>query len=76
MLPGLICSAVIIGVLIYFVDWNVLREALKRKDVRVNGIRPETLDQIHYSDPVAQELCRMRNEINLLRKEVEKHDSV
>lgn len=43
---------------------------------RINGIRPETLDQIHYSDPVAQELCRMRNEINLLRKEVEKHDSV
>ncbi|MBR1533496.1 MAG: serine O-acetyltransferase [Ruminococcus sp.] len=40
--------------------------------VRINGIRPETLDQIHYSDPVAQELCRLRNEINLLRKEVEK----
>ena len=35
--------------------------------VRINGIRPETLDQIHYSDPVAQELCRLRNEINLLR---------
>ena len=52
--------------------------------VRINGVRPETLDQIHYTDPVAQELCRMRNEINLLRqdiekierKEVEKHDSV
>lgn len=44
--------------------------------VRINGVRPDTLDQIHYSDPVAQELCRMRNEINLLRKEVEKHDSV
>ncbi len=29
MLPGILCSAVIIGVLIYFVDWNVLREALK-----------------------------------------------
>ena len=43
---------------------------------RINGVRPDTLDQIHYSDPVAQELCRMRNEINLLRKEVEKHDSV
>ncbi len=40
--------------------------------VRINGIRPETLDQIHYSDPVAQELCRLRNEINLLRKELEK----
>ena len=44
--------------------------------VRVNGVRPDTLDQIHYSDPVAQELCRMRNEINMLRKEVQKHDSV
>ena len=43
---------------------------------RINGVRPDSLDQIHYSDPVAQELCRMRNEINLLRKEVEKHDSV
>ena len=40
--------------------------------VRINGARPDSLDQIHYSDPVAQELCRMRNEINLLRKEVEK----
>ena len=44
--------------------------------VRINGVRPDTLDQIHYTDPVAQELCRLRNEINLLRKEVEKHDSV
>ncbi|MBR6090384.1 MAG: flippase-like domain-containing protein [Anaerolineaceae bacterium] len=29
MLPGILCSAVIIGVLIYFVDWSVLRDALK-----------------------------------------------
>lgn len=29
MLPGIICSAVIIGVLIYFIDWSVLRDALK-----------------------------------------------
>ena len=33
MLPGIICSAVIIGVLIYFVDWNVLKEALKNCSV-------------------------------------------
>lgn len=39
--------------------------------VRINGVRPETLDQIHYTDPVAQELCRMRSEINLLKQEVE-----
>ncbi len=45
--------------------------------VRVNGIRPDLLDQIHYSDPVAQELCRMHAEIAELRKEVEKkHDSL
>ena len=29
MLPGIICSAVIIAVLIYFIDWSVLRDALK-----------------------------------------------
>ena len=39
--------------------------------VRVNGERPDLLDQIHYGDPVAQELCRMHNEIQALRKEVE-----
>jgi len=40
--------------------------------VRINGERPDLLDQIHYGDPVMQELCRMHNEINLLRKEIEK----
>lgn len=35
MLPGLICSAVIIGVLIYFIDWNVLAEALKNCSLRL-----------------------------------------
>ena len=40
--------------------------------VRINGERPEFLDQIHYSDPVALELCRMQHEIDQLQKEVEK----
>lgn len=35
MLPGIICSAVIIGVLIYFVDWNVLTDALKNCSPRL-----------------------------------------
>ena len=39
--------------------------------VRINGERPDLLDQIHYGDPVAQELCRLHNELTLLRKEVE-----
>ena len=38
--------------------------------VRINGVRPDLLDQIHYSDPVAQELCRMHNEIQMLGNEV------
>lgn len=35
MLPGIICSAVIIGCLIYFVDWNVLRDALKNCSLKL-----------------------------------------
>ena len=39
--------------------------------VRVNGERPDFLDQIHYSDPVALELCRLQFEIEKLQKEVQ-----
>ncbi len=39
--------------------------------VRINGMRLDPLDQIHYSDPVAQELCRMHSEIQLLHNEVQ-----
>lgn len=39
--------------------------------VRINGVRPDLLDQIHYSDPVAMELCRMHNEIQQLGQEVQ-----
>ena len=39
--------------------------------VRINGVRPDQLDQIHYSDPVAQELCRMHNEIQQISNEVQ-----
>lgn len=35
MIPGIICSAVIIGVLIYFIDWNVLKEALKNCSLKL-----------------------------------------
>ncbi len=45
--------------------------------VRINGERPDFLDQIHYSDPVALELCRLMYEIDELKKEVQKqHDTV
>ncbi len=35
MLPGILCSAVIIAALIYFVDWNVLRDALKNCSLKL-----------------------------------------
>lgn len=35
MLPGVLCSVVIIGVLIYFIDWSVLKEALKNCSLKL-----------------------------------------
>ena len=39
--------------------------------VKVNGIRSETLDQIHVSDPVALALCNLEHKISLLQKEID-----
>ena len=38
--------------------------------VKRNGVRLD-LDQIHVPDPVAQELCRMRQELEVLRGELD-----
>lgn len=40
------------------------------KIVRVAGQRPPELDQIHYDDPVAQELLRLRGEVEQLRARI------
>ena len=39
--------------------------------VKRNGVRLD-LDQIHVPDPVAQELCRMRQELEALKRELDK----
>lgn len=39
--------------------------------VRLNGERIDFLDQIHYSDPVALELCKMQAEIDNIKKKLE-----
>ncbi len=39
--------------------------------VRIAGQRPAELDQIHYDDPIWQEMLRMRSEIELLRSAVD-----
>lgn len=38
--------------------------------VKRNGLRVDCLDQVHMPDPVSQELCRMRVQIERLQKEV------
>ena len=38
---------------------------------RVNGEKIGILDQIHVADPIAQELVRMRDQINILQTEIE-----
>lgn len=39
--------------------------------VKLNGQKLDYLDQIHYSDPVALELCKMQVEIDKIKKELE-----
>lgn len=39
--------------------------------VKIGNVRVGALDQIHISDPVTQELCRMQYEIEVLKKKLE-----
>ncbi|MGN0520446.1 MAG: serine O-acetyltransferase [Candidatus Fimenecus sp.] len=38
--------------------------------VKRNGLRVDSLDQVHIPDPVSQELCRMRVQVERLQKEL------
>lgn len=40
--------------------------------VKVNGVRSETLDQIHVSDPVSLALCNIDFKLEQLRKDIDK----
>ncbi len=42
--------------------------------VKVNGIRNDTLDQIHISDPVALALCKLESKIDNLQKSIDKDE--
>jgi serine O-acetyltransferase len=42
--------------------------------VKVNGVRNDTLDQIHISDPVSLALCKLESKIDNVQKIVEKKD--
>ena len=50
---------------------NATAVGVPARVVKVNGIRSETLDQIHVSDPVALALCNLEHKINLLNEQIE-----
>ena len=50
---------------------NATAVGVPARIVRINGIKTCNLDQIHVSDPVAQELCRLSVEHTKLKLEVE-----
>ena len=50
---------------------NATAVGVPARIVKINGEKLDYLDQIHYSDPVAQELCKMQIQINDLKKKLE-----
>lgn len=51
---------------------NATAVGVPARIVRIAGQKPTCeLDQIHYTDPVSQELCRLQAEIDALQKEIE-----
>ncbi|MEE1319816.1 MAG: serine O-acetyltransferase, partial [Ruminococcus sp.] len=50
---------------------NATAVGVPARVVKLNGIRSETLDQIHVSDPVALALCNLEHKIHLLEKQIE-----
>ncbi|XOQ43327.1 MAG: Serine acetyltransferase [Clostridium sp.] len=51
---------------------NATAVGVPARIVRQDGVRPANLDQIHISDPVAQQLCYMGVEIRRLREQLER----
>ena len=43
--------------------------------VRRNGVRVDDLEQVHITDPVAQELCRLEHQVSQLRKQLEDQEN-
>ena len=50
---------------------NATAVGVPARVVKVNGIRSETLDQIHVSDPVALALCNLEHKINQHNEQIE-----
>lgn len=50
---------------------NATAVGVPARIVRLNGVRPANLDQIHIGDPVSQQLCYLGCEISQLQKKLE-----
>ena len=50
---------------------NATAVGVPARVVRLNGVRPANLDQIHIGDPVSQQLCYFGCEIDRLQKQME-----
>lgn len=50
---------------------NATAVGVPARVVRLNGVRPSNMDQIHVSDPISQELCRMGIELEKMRKHLD-----
>ena len=59
------------AVVLEAVPANATAVGVPARIVRLNGVRPANLDQIHIGDPVSQQLCYMSYEIQCLQKEID-----
>lgn len=50
---------------------NATAVGVPARVVRLNGVRPSNMDQIHVADPISQELCRMGYELDKMQKHLE-----
>lgn len=50
---------------------NATAVGVPARIVRLNGVRPCNLDQIHVADPIAQELCQMEIKLQNLQKQLD-----
>ena len=49
---------------------NATAVGVPARIVSVNGVRVGSLDQIHVTDPVSQEICRLNYEVHRLQQAV------
>ncbi len=62
------------AVVLHDIPANSTAVGVPARVVKKDGVRVEELDQINIPDPVAQEISRLENEIEILKKQIGKED--